>query len=138
MHVSVWVITTKTRDELETARRNPEELNRFMSDAAQEARSITAHFDESLGERNEHVSPPFRFDHATPGTHWGNGIGEDPQVWVNTCQEAARRPIEDLPRIVVSPEGYAASAPTIEEKPEIRRILNQWPDNVAVSMDWHY
>ena len=56
----------------------------------------------------------------------------------NTCREASELPAENLPRVVISPQGYPASAPTAEENQEVRRTLSHWPDNVALALDWHY
>ena len=56
----------------------------------------------------------------------------------NCCREASELPTENLPSVVISPQGYPASAPTFEEKQEIRRILSHWPGNVALAMEWHY
>ena len=137
MHASVWVITSRTRKDMEAAVSSGEDAG-FAAELMREAESITAGFNESNHQERDDTRPPIRYDGQTVGGRWAGNINPGTGRDFNTCKEASELPTENLPRIVVSPKGYPASAPATEEKPEIRRVLRPWPNNVALALDWHY
>ena len=137
MNLSVWVITSRTRGEMDTAVSSGSETG-LVDELTTEADTICARFHEANHQERDNTTPPSRYDLRTIGGLWSGNICPGTGREFNTCREASELPAERLPRIIVSPSGYAASAPTPEEKPEIRRILRHWPDNVAIAIDWHY
>ena len=136
MHASVWVITSKTRDEMEAwVRRNGDG---FVAKLLREVDLTIARFSEENFQEQGDTAPPLRYDYRVVGGQWEGNINPGANREFNTCREASELPTENLPQVVISPQGYPASAPTAEEKQEIRRILSHWPDNVALALDWHY
>ena len=136
MDTSVWVITSKTRDEMEArVRRNGDG---FAAELLREVDLNISRFSEENFREQGDTAPPLRYDYRVVGGIWRGNINPGTDREFNTCREASELPTENLPRVVISPQGYPASAPTAEEKQEIRRVLRHWPDNVALALDWHY
>ena len=52
-------------------------------------------------------------------------------------KECGRETQQPTPRGVITPETRYIMVNSQEEIQEIRRVLLHWPDNVAVSEDWH-
>ena len=99
--------------------------------------TISRFSEENFQDRDD-TTPPLRYDARVVGGRWEGSISPGTNREFNTCREASELPAENLPRVVISPQGYPASAPTAEENQEVRRILSHWPDNVALALDWHY
>ena len=137
MHTTVWVITSKTRDEMEAQVRHKGGAG-FTAELLREVDITIARFSEENFQEQGDTAPPLRYDARVVGGRWEGNINPGTNREFNTCREASELPTENLPQVVISPQGYPASAPTAEEKQEIRRILSHWPDNVALALDWHY
>ena len=133
MDTSVWVITSKTRDEMEArVRRNGDG---FAAELLREVDLTISRFSEENFREQGDTAPPLRYDYRVVGGIWRGNINPGTDREFNTCREASELPTENLPRVVISPQGYPASAPTAEEKQEIRRVLRHWPDNVVLALD---
>ena len=137
MHTSVWVITSKTRDEMEARVRHNDDAG-FTNELLLEVDLTIARFSEKNFREQGDTAPPLRYDYRVVGGIWKGNINPETDREFNPCREASELPTENLPRVVISPQGYPTSAPTAEEKQEIRRVLRHWPDNVALALDWHY
>ena len=137
MHTSVWVITSKTRDEMEARVHHNDDAG-FTNELLLEVDLTISRFSEENFRERDDTKPPLRYDYRVVGGIWRGNINPGTDREFNTCREASELPTENLPQAVISPQGYPASAPTAEEKQEIRRVLRHWPDNVALALDWHY
>ena len=115
-----------------------EKETEFADELLGEVDIIIGRFNESSQQRRDDTVPPIRFDSRVIGGMWKGNINPGTGREFNMCREASELPTENLPGVVISPDGYPASAPTVEEKPEIRRILRHWPDNVVLALEWHY
>ena len=137
MRVPVWIITSKTRAEMEFAPATATATS-FTNELLGEAGRITSKFCETNFQERDDTTPPFRYDSRTVGGIWEGRINPETGREWNTCEEASELPAENLPAVVISPQGYPASAPTLEEKQEIMRVLRHWPGNVVLALEWHY
>ena len=136
MNTKVWVITSKTRDEMETSvlcRYDDGFTGELLSETD---RTIARSSEENFQERDG-TTPPFRYDHRFVGGTWDGDINPGTGREFNTGREASELPSSNLPNIIISPQATRPSSPTAEEKQE-RRVLTHWPDNVALALDWHY
>ena len=138
MHYAVWVITTRTETEMEGAKAR-DETEEFLDELREESSRITAHFyEEEIQLEEGDPYPTLTFDWKKTGGRWDGTI--DPgDVLANytLCRDAAENSNENLPKAVVTPEGRYVFVSEFEEKPELRRLLRHWPDNVVLSEDWH-
>ena len=137
MHTSVWVITSRTKHEMEAAVRHKGDAD-FTAELLGEVDLTISRFSEENFQDRDDTTPPLRYDYRVVGGVWRGNVNPGTGREFNTCREASELPAENLPRVVISPQGYPASAPTAEENQEVRRILSHWPDNVALALDWHY
>ena len=134
MHYAVWVITSRTETQLAEARAR-DETEEFLEGLREEATRISAHlYEEEIEKGEDEPNPPLTFDWKQTGGRWDGTI--DPgDVLANhaLCRDAAENSNENLPKAVVTPEGRYAFVSDFEEKPELRRLLRHWPDNVVLS-----
>ena len=137
MHQRIWVITNTTIQQIQDA--HPTEAQAMVKAAIQESRRIISHFEEESCTANTESRPPLRFDYLQVGDQWADTMPA-PHGLDNWAQarDAARLPEEHMPYAVISPQGYASVASNAEDKPEIRRVLNHWPDQIVVTQDWHH
>ena len=114
MDTSVWVTTSKTRDETEAWVRHNDDAG-FTTELLSEVDLTISRFSEENFQERDDTTPPLRYDHRVAGGRWEVNINPGTGREFNTCKEASELPAENLPRVVISPQVYPACAPTAEE-----------------------
>ena len=134
MHHYVWIITSKTEQDF-GPKSTPEYVRRELEE---DAERISQHlYQENLGRQPDESYPPLYYDWKDTEGHWADRI--NPKMGQNhaTGREAALHDDLNLPRAVITPEGRYALVSNFEEKPELRRVVLNWPDNIVLAQDWH-
>lgn len=135
MHYNVWIITSKTARDFGPAT-SPEDVRKELEE---DAERICEHlYEHNLHRQQGETFPPLYYDWKETGGRWyGNISPETEEPNYAASRAAAEHHDADLPRAVVTPGGRYALVSNFEEKPELRRVLLHWPDNIVLAQDWH-
>ena len=97
------VITSKNRHEIEArVRRNGDG---FVAELLREVDLTIARFSEENFRERDDTRPPLRYDYRVVGGIWMGNINPGTDRQFNTCREASELPTENLPQVVISPQG---------------------------------